>query len=360
MGKLGVNSPPEQATMSKLFGASPPDLRLLKEQGVTANQEATGQVEVKTYDVTNTCESIQTCLCTCGMAGLTTATVELREDMMVLTEKNNLDDTNIQMPYAQMGSVDYTKSCCCCYSVNDMSPGCGCDDKLVAELSEELQSRKVKRGNIAQIKQLEAMQSTTCELDCQLDLILEREGIQYPPPQETVSRLYGTQVPRVLTSQPAVPHIEAAKQFETKTYNVTDKVAACCGLLCCPCCGWTTKTMELGAEEMFIVTQNLCIKNNERTPYAQLGAVEVETTCCCCIELPELAKPGFGCEEAYVQEIAGELQDRKEKRGNIAQLKMQENMLNEILKIVVKMDLLLLKNNIEYAAPAQMAMATPA
>merc|ERR1719450_1354797 len=101
-----------------------------------------------------------------------------------------------------MGSVDYTKFCCCCYSVNDTSPGWGCDGKAVEELSEELQKRKVKRGNIAQIKQLEAMQSSTCELDCQADLILEREGIQYPPPQETITRLYGSQVPRVLTSQP--------------------------------------------------------------------------------------------------------------------------------------------------------------
>merc|ERR1719277_2757980 len=113
--------------------------------------------------------------------------------------------------------------------------------------------------------------------------------------------------------------------------------------------------MELGAEEMFIVTQNLCTKNNERTPYAQLGAVEVETTCCCCIELPELAKPGFGCETAFVKEIEAELQDRKEKRGNIAQLKMQENMLNELLRLDVKADLCLEHAQAQYP-PTQAEM----
>ena len=32
------------------------------------------------------------------------------------------------------------------------SPGCGCNQALVQELGAELQERKVRRGNIAQIK----------------------------------------------------------------------------------------------------------------------------------------------------------------------------------------------------------------
>lgn len=46
--------------------------------------------------------------------------------------------------------------CCCCYSVstgqNMVSPGCGCSKALVEEIAGELQDRKVKRGNIAQVR----------------------------------------------------------------------------------------------------------------------------------------------------------------------------------------------------------------
>eukprot|EP00959_Pyramimonas_sp_CCMP1952_P154339 3228936-Pyramimonas_sp.AAC.1 len=41
-------------------------------------------------------------------------------------------------------SVDHNKDCCCCHSVNGMSPGWGCETDMVNELSKELQARKVK------------------------------------------------------------------------------------------------------------------------------------------------------------------------------------------------------------------------
>jgi hypothetical protein len=99
--------------------------------------------------------------------------------------------------------------------------------------------------------------------------------------------------------------------------------------------------MELESEEMYIVKENLCCRQNTRTPYAQLGAVETEQSCCCCHELPETAQPQCGCAKELVDMIANDLQERKVKRGNIAQLKMQENLMNELLKLDAKLTLLM-------------------
>jgi len=184
---------------------------------------------------------------------------------------------------------------------------------------------------------------------------LDKEGLNYPPDQDTMSRLYPHANSRMLKAQQMQPHLEPAARFEQKAYNVTNYPGLICGLLCCPCAGPTFTQMELEPEEMYISSTNWCMKSNSRTPYAQLGSVEVETSCCCCIGLPEVAMPGWGCSHAVVDDIAKELQDRKVKRGNIAQLKMQENLLNEILRLGVKMDLCLEKEQVAYP-PSQETM----
>jgi hypothetical protein len=361
--KEGVQYPPDQAKMSAVMArenqggpVENPDISILKQQGVAAQIGATAQVETKTFDVTNTCDNISTLCCTCGMAGCTKREMELKEDMVIITEKNNLDDLNIHMPYAQMGSVDYTKACGCCYAVNDESPGCGCQKDKVEEMAAELQKRKVMRGNIAQIKQLEAMQSSIIDLNLQGSLILEKESIQYPPTQEQINQVFNGKRPRILDTPP--PHVGAAKAFDTREFNVTNHVESCCQMLCCPCAGPVYRTMTLEAEEMYMVRTDWCSKNNERTPYAQLGSVEVETACICCSELPEVASPGCGCSKALVDDIANELQARKVQRGNIAQFKMQENLINEMLKLTVKTKLLADKKGVAAWPPSQELMAT--
>lgn len=255
-----------------------------------------------------------------------------------------------------MGSVDFNKSCCCCYSVNDESPGWGCDSGRVQDLAEELQKRKVMRGNIAQVKQLEAMQSSIVDLNVQGSLICEKESVQYPPGQQVIDASFNGKRPRILDEP--IPHLEAAKPFDTKEYNVTNYQECCCQLLCCPCYGPVSRQMTLGPEEMLMVRTDFCSKSNERTPYAQLGAVEVETTCLCCSELPEVATPGCGCSNALVEEIANELQARKVQRGNIAQFKMQENLINEMLKLTVKAKLLADKKGVGAWPPSQELMAS--
>merc|ERR1739838_423855 len=101
------------------------------------------------------------------------------------------------MPYAEMDSVDIQKSCCCCWSVNDTSPGCGCDKALVEEIGNDLQDRKLKRGNIAHLKQLRAMQGTTVGLDLLAEDILQKEPIQYPPNQQEINRVFKDKPPKV-------------------------------------------------------------------------------------------------------------------------------------------------------------------
>merc|ERR550532_1693580 len=93
------------------------------------------QVEDQTHNITNKIECCCTLCCTCCLAGCTEVTLELKGDEMETKTKNNCIDSKVRMPYAQMGSVDYNKSCWCCYSVNGISPGFGCDSAFVQKLS---------------------------------------------------------------------------------------------------------------------------------------------------------------------------------------------------------------------------------
>merc|ERR1719401_540750 len=102
-----------------------------------------------------------------------------------------------------MGSVDDATCCFCFRSVNQMQPGCGCSDELVKEISEELQARKVGRGNIAQIRNQENTMYKAVELDVRLDILMKQFGIAYPPEQSTMSAIYG-QTPPELPSDEAV------------------------------------------------------------------------------------------------------------------------------------------------------------
>merc|ERR1712151_1471514 len=104
-----------------------------------------------------------------------------------------------------------------------------------------------------------------------------------------------------------------------------------------------------------------CSTRNERTPYAQLASVEVETMCLCCSVIPDIAHPRCGCAKEYVEQIAADLQERKVMRGGIAQFKMQENILNEMLKLSCKADLICdvakVSSKVPSKAPGQEVMA---
>jgi len=312
-------------------------------------------VDDREFDITNHIQSCMTCLCTLGIAGCTRETLELKAEEVVVKSVNNIDDTHLRMPYGNMGSVDVDRSCCCCFGVNSMSPGFGCNRQLTQQIADELQLRKEKRGNIAQLRQLQLLTKITSQLQAQADTVLQKEGIAYPPDPETVRRVFGDNPPRVLTGQ-ADPHPDPTEEFGPKDWDITDNVESLCAL-CCSCClaGWTTKTMKIGGDEMHITATNWCCESNTRVPYAQLGSVETEESCFCCSELPEVARPGWGCSRDRVDEIAKELQQRKVKRGNIAQILTQENLITDIMKLSAKLDLLVDRRGVEYP-PSQETM----
>lgn len=170
------------------------------------HSEASVMFENKEYDVTNYIEAACGCCCTCGIAGCAKKTLVLDNEEAILTIKDNCTNNTQKRPYAQLGSVESQNNCGCCWSVKTdlvgvegaaISPGFGCDEMLVKELIDELQKRKVGRGNIAQIKHAENLAKHVEELKIQMALILDHLNIQYPPTQETMDRLFPQNKPHL-------------------------------------------------------------------------------------------------------------------------------------------------------------------
>ena len=72
-------------------------------------------------------------------------------------------------------------------------PGWGCSDDIVREIHDELQARKVGRGNIAQLRQQELQIAYTKDLNAKLDLVMKHLGLQAPP--SAVDALFAAQTP---------------------------------------------------------------------------------------------------------------------------------------------------------------------
>lgn len=339
---------PTQQDMDNIYGAGMVNLQKMKDEGVTAFADAVKPFDVKTYEVTNKIEACGTMMSTCCISGCTEQTVELKENSMVMREKNNIDDEEIFLPYAEMDSVDVERKCFCCFEVNGLNPGFGCcNGALVKELADELQARKVQRGNIAQIKQLESMVTTVSQINCTMDLMLKSESIAYPPSAEKLKEVYSNGVPVWVSKLEHGPlHTDAAR-FGTTEYNVTNWGEAICACTC--------RSLILEPEELVENAWSPCHTMSSRTAYANVDSLDVEKVCFCCAELPDLAVPGCGCSTELVEEIAKELTERSLKRGDPAQLKMQENVTYELLKLDLKTDLLMNSRQITFP-PGQEVM----
>ena len=148
--------------------------------------------EVKMYDATNYIESCCTC-CWCPCFGWTTKQLTLDTDEAVLKVDNNCMHSVQKRPYAQLGQVESENSCICCYGVKTdltasaegpgaLTRGCGCDQEWVTEVVNELQARKVGRGNIAQIKAQEVLAQRVDHLHTKLDVILAHLNLEVPAP----------------------------------------------------------------------------------------------------------------------------------------------------------------------------------
>eukprot|EP00747_Dinoflagellata_sp_TGD_P085189 gnl/TRDRNA2_/TRDRNA2_162797_c1_seq1.p1 gnl/TRDRNA2_/TRDRNA2_162797_c1~~gnl/TRDRNA2_/TRDRNA2_162797_c1_seq1.p1 ORF type:complete len:829 (-),score=139.90 gnl/TRDRNA2_/TRDRNA2_162797_c1_seq1:212-2698(-) len=370
--KLRMNYPPSQQVMTAVFGIKSPDLFALRAQGVGDemykvkhnDKKFDKKSEIK-FDITNNWQSCGVYLCTCGMAGWHKKTLEFKPNELNIVEKNFLDESRIRIGYEQL-TVDYEKRCYCCYSIGWARPGWGCfNAQLVDQVSRELHARKSTRS-FSEMKQLE---STAHEMGCKADILMNKYGIRYPPKKEAAEKAFGATRPRILSSELSTtrPHIVSEPKWEHKRYDITDRLSSCCCFLICPCVGWTTKTMDLEAEEQLIVTENWCCRWNERTPYAKLAAVHTEPLCCCCVELPGVVRSGCAAPAngdrcyysgpfhrvGFVEEVAAELRNRKASQGNLAQQKVTDNLTNEILKLSVKMDLLLSHHDIQFPPPQE-------
>ena len=132
-----------------------------------------------------------------GLAGWQTQHLHLGEEEVTLTKKDFCATSTMRMPYVQLGSVDVETICCgSCFNVETdggiIQPKCGCDKDLVDEISEDLQNRKVTRGNIAQVRMQENLMIEVIKLGVQLDQIARKEGVVYPPGQETMTQVFGS------------------------------------------------------------------------------------------------------------------------------------------------------------------------
>lgn len=331
---LEVAYPPSQQTMSDLYGPGAP-----QQPPIPPPHDTTSiSFPEKTYDVQNTCGAVCGCLCTCGIAGCTKTTMILKEEEIQTELSNNCTQSVNRTPYAQLGGVSQS-TCCGLHSVNGMMPGLGCSADVVKEIADELQERKVKRGNIAQLRNQENTMYKAVEMDVRTDILMKKLAVAYPPEQDTMNQLYGANPPSLPSNEAergSGIHIQASERLGTRSWTTTNWA----DMVCC-CCTQTSLTVD---DEEFVVERvgPLCT-GKDRRPYAQMGSVEKTDACCCCRNVTtdtQIFSPGCGCATDLVEDIGNELQFRKVTRGNIAQIKQQENLMIELIKLGVKLDLI--------------------
>ena len=143
---------------------------------------------------------------------------------------------------------------------------------------------------------------------------------------------------------------EAAFNLEPlaeSTHDVTNKPE--CISSCLFCNGPLRRTVHFGLQEMVQEDKNWCSHHKKRTPYGSLEGFEMEQNCKCAYEIDELGNPGWGCfNKAQAQSVAEDIQRRIEKKGQINQLLVQESLIDDILNIEVKIDVLTLGSGIAY------------
>jgi hypothetical protein len=72
-----------------------------------------------------------------------------------------------RVAYGEM-TVDRLNTCGCCYMVNGMSPGCGCEQAVVDEIASELQLRVGARGQTGQIQRAEETKEMLKHLEAKM------------------------------------------------------------------------------------------------------------------------------------------------------------------------------------------------
>lgn len=157
-----------------------------------------------------------------------------------------------------------------------------------------------------------------------MDVLLKKKDIEYPPSQQTLQAIYGEsppQLPPAAAERGQALHLSASEQMDRRVFDITNM----CEMVCC--CLQKTN-LELNDEEAIFRKQSCCLKGVRREPYAQLGSVEpARLFCGLCVNVQtdqNLVCPGCGCNHHLTETISAELQNRKVKRGNIAQIRQQD------------------------------------
>mmetsp|Transcript_6296 Transcript_6296/g.14336 ORF Transcript_6296/g.14336 Transcript_6296/m.14336 type:complete len:743 (+) Transcript_6296:85-2313(+) len=341
--ELGVDTQYPPSDMSKLPAIRP-------------HAAPSEQFPTRKFDVTNYCGALFCCF--------TLKTEMTLENDKVITDSSScIGADQTSQPYAQISSVDEARGCYCCRSVNGIVPGCGCQGQKVTDLANELQQRKVKRGDIAQLRNQENTMLNALELSVRTGSVVKKLGVQYPPSQETLMADYGPGFTLPKESDGYLGeevHVGPSQQHGEKDFDVTNYIESCC------ICFWTlglagcqTQHLHLGDEEVTLTKKDCCSTSTMRMPYAQLGSVDAEMTCCGnCFNVETAGgtiQPKCGCDKGLVDQISDDLQHRKVTRGNIAQVRMQENLMIEVIKLGVQLDLIAKKEGIEYP-PSQETM----
>ena len=155
-----------------------------------------------------------------------------------------------------------------------------------------------------------------------MDVLLHKEGVDFPPAQETMRQIYGPNIPQLPQgSRGEALHLSASEQMSQRSFDSTNICERL--LLCCQ-----STNLELNDEEAIFRKKSCCLKAVRREPYAQLGSVQPNWLFCGkCVNVAtdqNFVCPGCGCNYDLTQEISAELQKRKVKRGNIAQIRQQD------------------------------------
>uniref|UniRef100_A0A7S2ME03 Uncharacterized protein n=1 Tax=Helicotheca tamesis TaxID=374047 RepID=A0A7S2ME03_9STRA len=128
-------------------------------------------------------------------------------------------------------------------------------------------------------------------------------------------------------------------------------MATCLWLLFCPLTLGAVPyqtILVLEKEEAVRTDKSICGASSSRRPYGELGSVD-KANCLCCVqatsELGEFS-PGWGCNEATVDEIVRELRTRMKTRGDTAQIQQSEKQLEKLAELETKIDLIMEHLNI--------------
>lgn len=343
MSKRGIAWPPSDSILSKLFPQGAPSVKTFKEL-YSPPQEPT--FDTQSWDV----------VCCCELLNCVSRTIELGPDEVVIRTVKGLDRATIteRRPYAQIDDVQKNKGCGCCVNMTagelipePLSNGTGCDDATITQIVDELKRRIEIRGNIGQMKKLEAIMEKVDDLRLLMTVLQHELGVDttYPPSQSVMSQLYG-QTPLL---PPIRPHAKPSEQFPMKEYDVTNLCASAC------CCFTQKDTITLEPDKQIYKSVNCIGDSVNSMPYAQISSVDEERDCWCLRSVNGMM-PGCGCSGNLVTEVATELQQRKVGRGDIAQLKNQENTMLNALELSVRTGTVLKKVGVQYP-PTQATMS---